>query len=621
MGLGSVIRVIVTGDTREANKALTDLDKKALGSGSSLEKMGNLGGKVFKGLAVAALAYAGLAVKMGSAQEDEQTKLSTALKDAGTSWGANAKAIAAAEAANTKYGTSNTDVMAMLAQGVTATGSLSKANKELTLAQNIAAESGKPLAAVMTGVIKAGEGNTRVLKQMGIDLPVVSGGAEKVRTSLISLQKAQEAQSVVQEKIKEGYLTGAAAILATKTANDNLALAQQNLTMAQTSGGTILDALSQKFNGQANAAAATFGGQLRALKAQFDNITATVGTKLIPILEHLGSWAMAHKPVFAALAIAIGTVATALMAVYAAQKLKTAYDGVATAATWLYHSAQAAVNLVLGEQATATEADTVAQEGLDVAMDANPMGALVIAIAAVIAGLVEVYTHLSQIEEWLGVKANTHDDSSAIESRNDKRMHWAPGTTARMNSEIGTHGANAPGTAGYAAQQKKLHVETYLGDMQVIQEKAKAAHAKQVAEWDASVAKNAATAKPKPVTIAGGVSLPPSPSIAAAIKRWDDAVAKNAKAAAKKIELAERLLEEQVRAHNKADARANAQRRLAGEKGYLDNMAVITHVHMGVVQTPKQLQAAMHRHAKRNGRSNVLPAVGARAPDGFSVSA
>ena len=48
----------------------------------------------------------------------------------------------------------------------------------------------------------------------------------------------------------------------------------------------------------------------------------------------------------------------------------------------------------LGILTTATEADTVAQGDLDVAMDANPIGAIVVGIAALIAALVLVVTHL-----------------------------------------------------------------------------------------------------------------------------------------------------------------------------------------------------------------------------------
>jgi hypothetical protein len=137
-----------------------------------------------------------------------------------------------------------------------------------------------------------------------------------------------------------------------------------------------------------------------------------------------------------------------------------------------------------------------------------------------------------------------------------------------------------------------------------------------VAKWDAAAVKHAGST---PVNVTGGVSLPPAPSVLSAITRWDKAIEANAKAAAKKTALAEKLLEEQVRAHNRAEERYNEQHRLGAERRFLEGQAIITHVHMGKVQTPKEIQAATHRHAKRNGRSNVLPAVGARAPTGFTV--
>ena len=122
--------------------------------------------------------------------------------------------------------------------------------------------------------------------------------------------------------------------------------------------------LSAKLSGQASAAADTFGGKLASLKAKFEDQVATIGQKYGPAITAAGA---AMTGIGAAVQVTQG-----IMEFFRTTTLLTT---------------------------VATGAQTAAQWALNVAMDANPVMIVVLALAALIAVVILAYTHVAVFRE------------------------------------------------------------------------------------------------------------------------------------------------------------------------------------------------------------------------------
>jgi hypothetical protein len=139
-------------------------------------------------------------------------------------------------------------------------------------------------------------------------------------------------------------------------------LAQYGITMKTTGDKTknaqdALDQLSSKVSGQASSSMDNFGAKVNAIKTHMTDWAANMGEKVGPALTIIGP---------------------ALMGVSAAMEIGKA---VSTA----FKSAQLA-------QTVATEAGTVAQNGFNLSLLANPITLVILAIVALVAGLVWFFT-------------------------------------------------------------------------------------------------------------------------------------------------------------------------------------------------------------------------------------
>ena len=121
-----------------------------------------------------------------------------------------------------------------------------------------------------------------------------------------------------------------------------------------------IDELSAKLTGQASAAADTFSGKLASLKAKFEDQVATIGQKYGPAITAVGA---GMTGVAAAIQVTSGIM----------EFFRT---------TTIFSTA-------------ATAAQTAAQWALNVAMSANPIMIIVIALAALIAVVILAYTHVA----------------------------------------------------------------------------------------------------------------------------------------------------------------------------------------------------------------------------------
>ena len=147
--------------------------------------------------------------------------------------------------------------------------------------------------------------------------------------------------------------------------------------------------------------------QFKQLKTIFGVLDVQLGKMLIPRLREgakaLGNmlhWVKENWSWVKALAGAVLVVSGAL---YAAAKAQQVYLGV----TKLIAGASKAYALLTG----ATEEQTAAQVGNDAAMDANPVGAVILAITALTVAVVEVVKHWKQIKQvaaevWTWIKGH-----------------------------------------------------------------------------------------------------------------------------------------------------------------------------------------------------------------------
>jgi hypothetical protein len=312
----------------ETADAVRDLGKVngALGDTMTTSQKATAGIKKAAVPAAAALAGIGFAAidatKAAMQDAAAQDKLAHQLK---RTTGATDAQVKAAEDYITKLelqtGVADDDLRPALGKLATATGDVSEAQKELKLALDISAQTGKSLDTVTTALAKAHGGNTAALGKL---IP----GLDK-------------------------------ATLATKDMHK------------------ITGELADLTEGAATEAANTASGKYKVWQVQMQELKETIGASLIPVVEQLGAilqkvtgFAAEHTTAIKAIVAAVATLSGGIIAINAALKV--------------YEAAQVAVK-------AATVAWTAMQWLLNAALDANPIGAIILAIGALGGALVLAY--------------------------------------------------------------------------------------------------------------------------------------------------------------------------------------------------------------------------------------
>ena len=220
-------------DTAAAKAGLKLLSGDIRGFGKEVGKVSPLFGAMALGATAALGAVAvGLTKAVKAAMEDQksQAELQRQLEK---TFGANEALTASAEryisVTQLRTGTSDTELRDSLGTLVRATGDLTQSQDLLNIAQDISASTGKDLASVSLALAKASQGQFTALSKLGIPLDD-------------NIKKSKDFEKVV-------------------------------------------GLLNDQFGGAAEAAANTFGGQLKILSGQFGEILETIGTALLPYLQ------------------------------------------------------------------------------------------------------------------------------------------------------------------------------------------------------------------------------------------------------------------------------------------------------------------------------------------------
>ena len=180
---------------------------------------------------------AGLTSAVKAAMEDQksQAELQRQLQK---TFGANEALTQSAEryisVTQLRTGTSDTELRASLGTLVRATGDLTQSQDLLNIAQDISAATGKDLASVSLALAKASQGQFTALSKLGIPL------------------------------------------------DEN--------TKKSKDFGKVVGLLNDQFGGAAEAAANTFGGQLKILSGQFGEIVESIGAALLPYLQRFSEF-------------------------------------------------------------------------------------------------------------------------------------------------------------------------------------------------------------------------------------------------------------------------------------------------------------------------------------------
>lgn len=220
-------------DTAMAKAGLKLLSGDIKGLGKEVTKTAPVFGALAAGATVALGAIAaGLTSAVKAAMEDQksQAELQRQLEK---TFGANEELTRSAEryisVTQLRTGTSDVELRASLGTLVRATGDLTQSQSLLNTAQDISAATGKDLASVSLALAKASQGQFTALSKLGIPLDD-------------NIKKSKDFEKVV-------------------------------------------GLLNDQFGGAAEAAANTFGGQLKILSGQFGEIMETIGAALLPYLQ------------------------------------------------------------------------------------------------------------------------------------------------------------------------------------------------------------------------------------------------------------------------------------------------------------------------------------------------
>lgn len=284
-------------------------------------------------------------------------------------------------------------------------------------------------------------GSTRALRPLGIafdstqvkaealklGLAGITGPSALVEASSLKLEAAQNAYNKVLETNPKSSLVARQAASALTLAHQNLASATSKVsgTLSGSEKDQALYGLLMQHQAQyaqlASEHSGDYANQLIDLNVQVANAKAAIGEALLPAVSALVKEMVAGVKVIAeyksevvSVSVAIGAAVGAWVAVKTAQKAyalgtdivnvsqkvltgNLVFSNAALAAQKEEYLASAvgqeAYNAALAEGATATEAATIATEGLDAALLANPVGIVVAGVAILVGGLYELYTH------------------------------------------------------------------------------------------------------------------------------------------------------------------------------------------------------------------------------------
>jgi hypothetical protein len=409
------LRYLLFGEDRTASKSVKEVENAATRSGKvvggSFSKMGSvIGGEVgeliskagegisglsesAKGmgakLGAAGVGVAGLGAALsmlGSKDKEAQNQLQAALSATGNSLSDFKEDIESVIKKQEGFGHSAADTQQALATMTEALGDPKKALEQMGAVADLAAAKHISLQSAADMLARGINGSTKVFKQYGIVVESTSAAQAKLNKATTDVANAQSDRKdalakliKVQEQVKDGTLTGAKADDALKAAQKGvedatkkvetkqhaLKVAHEGVKDATDSTTKAVEELGKKLHGQAAASVDSFGGRLHVMKTKAEDAVAQFGQKFGPAMQVAGVSV-------AAVGMVMQVMATRQLAAAAATEAETvAVEG----------------------QAAGSKAAAAAQWLLNAAMEANPIGLIVLALIGLIAVFVLLWKH------------------------------------------------------------------------------------------------------------------------------------------------------------------------------------------------------------------------------------
>lgn len=226
--------------------------------------------------------------------------------------------------------------------------------------------------------IKSGENMlltfTKVRNEVGAGNDVFTQATKTTLDLSVAMGKDMQSSAILVGKALNDPIKGISALsrVGVQLDEDQKKLIKTMVASGDTMGAqkVILKELETQFGGSAAAAGKTMAGQMNIAKESFANMTGQLMTALLPAINQLvailisaTSYLSEHDTVAKVVVATLGLLAGLLGAVAVATRLWSAATAIATAAQWLWNTAMAA----------------------------NPIGLVVIAIAALTAGIILAY--------------------------------------------------------------------------------------------------------------------------------------------------------------------------------------------------------------------------------------
>ena len=310
------------GKDTSAGRAASSLEQKYGKLGATMNKVGQVSGRILAGGLLLAGAAAVKATQAAAEDEQAQVKLADTLRKAA---GATDAQIASTEnwitAQGKALGVTDDELRPAISKLAVATGDLEEAQRLAALAMDISAGSGKGLDSVVTALQKAQNGSVGGLARLGV--------------------------------------------------------ATKNAAGETKSFDEIQQDLAKTYTGAAAKAADTTAGKQKILQVQFAELQEEIGTKLLPAMTQLAAAGLEAVNWISNNATTVKVLVGSLTALLAITWATTKAIAVWTALTKVAAAAQIIFTNV--------------QWALNAAMAANPVGLVVIAIAALVAGLIIAY--------------------------------------------------------------------------------------------------------------------------------------------------------------------------------------------------------------------------------------
>ena len=236
---------------------------------------------------------------LGSKDQAARQQLAASIEATGNSWDDYAGKVEAAIKHNEQFGDTADKTESALQILTQATGSPQQALTLLSVATDLAAAKHESLTDAATQLGKVYNGNTKLLKQFGIDVTSSAAATKLADTATRQAAAADQAAAAAKQRLADleqidagrKKLTASQAVAlndaekkvtdttnAAAAAHQKLAGAQKDANAAAKDGNGIAQ-LSQQVQGQANAASDTAAGKVKAITTSIEDFAASFGNK------------------------------------------------------------------------------------------------------------------------------------------------------------------------------------------------------------------------------------------------------------------------------------------------------------------------------------------------------